>query len=197
MNLSYTALILAAATGPLSSQTRPAVTLRVVNEAGVEARILESAKREAAGILKRADVGILWLDCEAGHADWRSANPCQRDRGPAEFWLRIAAKRPQAAVGEMLAFTELGSSGDGLAGVYYPAIAAMATPDRPPLADILGAAIVHEVGHLILGADAHSPGGVMKAFWGKEQFRQIAIDELGFSADQARKLRSELLRRSQ
>jgi hypothetical protein len=196
MKLEYQALILAAVAWPGLGQPRPAITLRVVNEAGVEERILKPAEREATAILGRAEIDVQWLQCESGQAVWGSINPCQTSRGPAEFWLRIAAKRPKATTGDMLAFTELDAgTGDGLAGVYYPAVVEVATADRPEVAAILGATIVHEVGHLILGANAHSAHGVMNGHWGREQFQQIAIDEIGFSAEQARKMRDALAKR--
>ena len=96
----------------------------------------------------------------------------------------------------MPAFTELDNlSGDGLAGVYYPAVVEAATSDRPEISAILGAAIMHELGHLLLGGNAHSAHGVMNGHWGRGQFEQIAIGELTFTPEQARKMRDALSRR--
>jgi len=62
--------------------------------------------------------------------------------------------------------------------------------------EILGAAIAHEVGHLILGANAHSATGVMLAHWSKQQFRLIGTSALNFSRDQANLLQERIGRRA-
>jgi len=55
---------------------------------------------------------------------------------------------------------------------------------------VLGAAIAHEVGHLLLGSAAHSGQGVMRATWEKEQLELASIGELVFTTEQAAKIRS-------
>jgi hypothetical protein len=72
--------------------------------------------------------------------------------------------------------------------VYYPAALEMASRWRVGVAEILGAAIAHEVGHLLLGADAHAPFGLMQAAWSGRQFELIGLSELDFSRDQAKML---------
>jgi hypothetical protein len=68
----------------------------------------------------------------------------------------------------------------------------MAVKWRSGVGEILGAAIAHEVGHLLLGVDAHSAYGVMKATWSRTQFELIGLGELNFSADQAKMLRERI-----
>src|SRR5260370_20920317 len=104
-----------------NSAPKSIITLRVVNEGGVDNRTLVKAGKESAAILQRAGVHLVWVPCEAGLAVWRSDNPCQRDRGPTDFWMRIVMDKPSVTTDEMLGFTELDeASGEGLAGVYYP-----------------------------------------------------------------------------
>jgi len=179
-----------------AKQPRPTITLRVVNEAGTDDRTLLRAEKEAAAILGRSGVDLVSLACEAGRADWAANNPCERDPKPTEFWLHIVARKPAAAPGDTLGFSELDeASGFGLAGVYYPAAVEAAKTCRADLYEILGAAIAHEVGHLMLGANAHSPQGVMSPHWSKAQYVLISIGELSFTSDQARLLQGEIRRR--
>jgi hypothetical protein len=172
---------------------RPAITIRVVNESEADGKELARAKKEAVRIFAQAGVDLVWLDCELG---W-GGNPCQRERGPWEFWLRIVSHRPAATTRDVLGFAELDEgTGDGLAGVYYPALVATAKKWTVRLGDVMGAAVAHEVGHLVLGANVHSRRGVMQASWGKEQCEQIGISELNFTADQARMFQEQFERRA-
>lgn len=181
-----------AAKGP-----RPTITLRVVNEGGIERGPLKPAEKEAVRIFSHSGIDLVWLNCDPGQAVWGSGNPCQRELGPAEFWMRIVTRRTAVATADMLGFTDLDESQDhGSAGVYYPAAVEMAAQWHATVGEILGAAIAHEVGHLILGANAHSPSGVMFAHWGRAQFERIGISGLNFTADQARMLREGVERRT-
>lgn len=174
----------------------PSVTLRVINEAQVDQRLLGEARKEAAGILKRAGIGLIWLDC-AGDSDAGA-------QGRADFRLRIAAARPSWTSQENLGFAERAGANSS-AGVNYPAIVKLTeklngyahgiTPVAAYTPGVLGSAIAHEIGHLILGANAHYPEGVMRAEWGREQFELIKLGGLNFTRPQAKLLQAEVSRR--
>lgn len=171
----------------------PVITLRVVNEGGVDLRALRVAQKEAVGILEHSGIRLMWLFCEPGWVEWGSSNPCNRDRGRSEFWLRLVARKPAAGSRELLGFTEIDESqGSAAAGIYYPAAVEVARHWSVPVGAVLGAAIAHEVGHLVLGANAHSRTGVMCAHWGLEQFVLIGISELHFTPDQSRAIRERV-----
>lgn len=190
-------------------QLLPAITLRVLNQAQVDKETLRKAREEATEILARAGVGLVWVDCGSSVADSKDREPCQRVRGRAEFWFRLTADRPAWTSENNMGFT-VRTGEDGSAGVYYPAVIRLATAAQksnlyalargfPCIAmftpGFLGAAIVHEVGHLILGVRAHTPDGVMSAQWGPEQFELIWGGKLNFARDQARLLQIEVSRR--
>src|SRR5260370_26654198 len=84
-----------------------AIRLRVVNESAVDRRSMALARKELTEILGRAGVSLIWLTCTSGWADWLSTDPCQRDRAPSEFWLRIVSRRPAGTSTSVLAFSEL------------------------------------------------------------------------------------------
>jgi hypothetical protein len=60
---------------------------------------------------------------------------------------------------------------------------------------MLGRAIAHEIGHLLLGGE-HSAQGIMQAQWGTEQFEYAAGRSMVFTADQERALRSAVKTRN-
>jgi hypothetical protein len=178
---------------PSFGRVLPSITLRVVNEAQVDERLLSEARKEATGILNSAGVGLIWLDCTG------DSESCRGERGPADFRLRLTTERPGWTSRENLGFTEHGS-----AGVNYPAVLRLAeelngyahgiTPVAVYAPGFLGAAIAHEIGHLILGANAHYPEGVMRAEWGREQFESIKVGGLNFAREQAKALHTEVSR---
>jgi len=176
---------------------RPQIILRVINEAGVADRTLRQVQKETAAILGRAGIELVWLDCEDGSADWASGNPCQEISGPADFWLRIRASKSTVAARE-LGYAQLDAVQKiGEAGVSYQAAEELAQRCHAETFQILGAAIVHEIGHLMLGgASAHSPTGVMSAAWGVHELDLVSIGELSFTLAQAKRLRQEIQRRT-
>ena len=171
----------------------PTVTLRVFGDGVVDGRSLTLARRELADILGQAGVSVLWHTCMSGFADWRSTDPCQRDRQSAEFWVRIFNQKPAAVRPDVLAFAEIDDDlGMRSAGVYYSAIAETASRNGIPAGIVLGAALAHEVGHLVLGANAHSHHGLMSPDWRREQFERLSSTGLSFSEKETRMLREEL-----
>lgn len=181
--------------GAGANDTKPTITLRMVNEAGVDHRTISRAVREAAAILDHSGVELVWLSCEAGWADPTSVNPCRQQTGPLEFWFFIVAQKPRGKSTEMVGFTDwVEGSTHGLAGAYYPAAVQLARRDQNDCDtyQILGAAIAHEVGHLLLGANAHSSLGLMQAVWNPVQVKQITTGALNFTPDQSARLKNAI-----
>ena len=177
--------------GASVKNSSPTITLRIVNEAGVDQRTLSRAGSEAAAILGRSGVKLIWLTCEAGWADPTSLNPCRQQTGPLEFWFFVVGRKPRGKSTEMVGFTDWNeSSNHGLAGVYYPAAVELARKYRTDCDayQILGAAIAHEVGHLLLGENTHSSLGLMLAVWDLPQVKRISTGALNFSSDQSKRL---------
>ena len=180
-----------------SQAPKPTVTLRVLNEGAVDARVLVLAKKEAARIFARSGIELVWFDCEpSGSAEWGSVSPCQRDLGPAEFWMRFITRGrllSTESTGDILGFTELEESRiSNTSVVRYAAAVDAAGKWRAGVDQILGAAMAHEVGHLLLGTSAHSAYGVMCGYWGRVQFERIGQGQLCFTASQAKKLREQI-----
>ena len=61
---------------------------------------------------------------------------------------------------------------------------------------MLGAAIAHELGHLLISKE-HSKTGIMKAYLNQSDFRKARKGELRLTAEQARHIRNSGARVSQ
>jgi hypothetical protein len=61
---------------------------------------------------------------------------------------------------------------------------------------LLGRAMVHEVGHLLLGTSRHAAHGLMRAVWSREDLRDGGERQWFFTRADAARMRAALHRRS-
>jgi hypothetical protein len=78
-----------------------------------------------------------------------------------------------------------------LASVYYEYAVRRAKSDdaefETPI--ILGCVIAHELGHLLLGPNGHSAGGIMQGEWGPKQLHLALMGGLLFTSQQSKVIR--------
>jgi hypothetical protein len=64
------------------------------------------------------------------------------------------------------------------------------------MGQVLGHVIAHEVGHLLLNQQVHSPQGIMRGEWSFVDFRDMTSGMLLFTPQQAEFLRADVRRRN-
>ena len=62
---------------------------------------------------------------------------------------------------------------------------------------ILGHAIAHEIGHVLLNAESHAETGIMRGDWNCRDLEAAALRQLLFSDSQASQIQQEVIRRNQ
>jgi hypothetical protein len=82
-----------------------------------------------------------------------------------------------------------GVSGGRFANIMFARVERLAKMTSTDLATVLGHAIAHEIGHLLLPPNAHSSGGIMK---GTLNPLLAAQGVLWFSSDEADRLRARI-----
>ena len=199
MKLSKTkwvALALLTATLPGLSQSAPAempqITVNVYNDARVPEQVLAKAKGEAARIFRRADVKIIWIDCSAargpGARDPACANPMDR----SHLAVRIvpwSSTSGDAVFG--VAF--LSSEGNGAyTDVFYDSVEKLHSESHAGIPILLGHVIAHEMGHLLLGTNAHTGTGIMRPKWQGEELQSLAMGKLLFTPPQVESFKARL-----
>ena len=132
----------------------PIVTVLVYNYTQASIDILAGAEREAGRILGEAGLRPVWIDCldRDSAADLQSC--AKRAREPIDVVLRVLPGHIQGRLQDTLfgfAFPP------ALASVYYEYAGRLASSDTE-ISIMLGCAIAHEVGHLLLGPSSHSAG---------------------------------------
>jgi hypothetical protein len=172
---------------------RPAITVRVVDFAAMPGRTLPQAENVAARILSKAGVDIHWLDCSVADVE---PSGCSQTPGLADLFLRIVISIPHQMSGDALGIAALDAVGGTgqYATVYYGRGENVAETSQADAFPILGAAMAHEIGHLLLGA-RHSPKGVMCGHWHWEELQRLSKGALLFTLEQGEDLRAEINRR--
>ena len=167
------------------------MTVLVYNQTQASAAILAGAEREAGRILGEAGLRAVWLDCLDRHSAADLQELCHKGREPIDVVLRVLPGHIQGRLQDTLfGITFLPT----LASVYYEYAERLATSDKE-VPTILGCAIAHEVGHLLLGQNSHSGGGIMHGEWGPKEFRLALMGGLLFTSQQSKVLQAEARRR--
>jgi hypothetical protein len=88
-------------------------------------------------------------------------------------------------------------SGDGkgcYADLFQERTLELQVESHVDAAIILGHAMAHELGHLLLGTNSHSRDGLMRAHWEPGDLAQAAKGNLLFSSEQSTRMRSRFTR---
>jgi len=188
-------LLLGLALGVLSSGQN--LTIRLYNLANAPARTIGQASAIAGEMLAQAGVAVTW---EAGPQDSLEGRLTDMSTGPTitdtrDYLVASVVKGTPAAfapgaLGYSLPMARQGAH----AMIFYDRIEKLSLSLQvgPDTAIFLGAAIAHEIGHVLLGSTEHSARGVMKARWGPAEFRELACKDLRFVSIDVLRLRMAL-----
>ena len=145
------------------------VTVQLTAPAGIPPRTVQNAQVMAARIFAAAKVRIAWS--ETG----------------ADLHVQIVAKEFHGVATDTAGVSVLTGGDSGYAAVSWPAVQRSAVQMDADPAVALGAAIAHEIGHLLLGP-AHSGSGIMSARLGFHEMKLAARGELLLDAECAKRL---------
>jgi hypothetical protein len=170
----------------------PVLTIQVSNQAEVDGITLMQAEKTATGIFEKAGIETRWIEPAAGgsfplsHIQLKilSAVMSLRSGLPDYF--------PDSAMGL--------APGNGpdrqSAYVFYDRVEAVARNHIADAAQILGHAIAHEIGHLLLNDQSHSSAGIMRGVWNLWDLQNASYGYLLFTPQQVKVMREEVGRRS-
>ncbi len=161
-----------------------AITIRLVDFGNVPEKNMAMAAGIAGYALGKAGVEVTWLRCP-GRAE------CGSEPANGEFRLLILNLRPSRNKGDKTGFAVIPrEAAQRYAGVFYPMVEDGARNLDADPAHLLGAVMAHEIGHLLLGSQAHSRAGIMCPHFRQENIRMATRGELLFTAEQAERIRA-------
>lgn len=180
-------------TGLVAQDQQPALRIYVYDHAGVPQETLAHAERRASDVFRQAGVQTAWYTCSTlGTVRYN----CAGLLGPNTVTLQIVHDGRQIQ-DSVFGAAFLGADGMGQqADIYFDRIRNFSQDEELALPDITGYVVAHELGHLLLGLNAHSWLGIMKATWERSQLEKANKGELWFSRPEAKTIRRRLTQMS-
>ena len=160
-----------------------AIRIHLYDYAGVSAPTLSEAKSFASDVLSRAGVNVIWSDCPT--------TDCARPASPRVLQVRILDRhmaKKVVASKSCLGYALLSGEFSSFASVFFHKALELEKNSNAVRAQILGAMLAHEIGHLLLGKDSHSRQGIMRGVWAETDLRTIARGQIRFSELEERRL---------
>lgn len=194
-----------------SQDTSLTLTIHVCNFAQVDGRTLRDAEKVTSEIFRKAGVETRWVDSASASENKQShlaaygsynLSDIQLDIVPSSMVERLSL--PNNVMG-----LAPGSGRDRqLVYVFYNKVRALAEKEMQARVDggisayairiqILGHAIAHEIGHILLNLESHSDTGIMRAAWDLKQLQDACYGYLVFTQPQVEAIRLEVGRRSE
>jgi hypothetical protein len=149
------------------------VTVRVYDGAMLPDATRHAALAVAGRTVSAASVEVTWVICPG---DGALSTPCTVPVKGRELVVRILRSLgPEDAshlrpLGEALVDARAGAG--VLATIYFDRVVALATAARSDMPTLLGRAIAHEMGHLLLATSAHTRHGLMRAIWSRHELHR-------------------------
>ncbi len=161
------------------------LVVRVYDSYGLPPQQLAEARTTAARILDGAGVEIRWRDC-----------PCAGPVGPVELVVRVTPSTAESEPGSLgFSYVDVDRRAGTLATVYGDRVHALAAASHADEGELLGRAMAHEVGHLVLGTHQHERQGLLRATWTTIELEKNQATDWMLSSADGRRLRSALTRR--
>ena len=160
----------------VTAETRPStLTVRIYNNVGISPEHLRVATREAETILQAAGVSVFLLECWHRDAEPADAHEdCRRAPDGQTLTLRLPAapsSRSTRMVSMGYSLVQVGDRAPFLATVYTDRVMTVARDANVDPHRLLGRAIAHEIGHLLLNTTHHANGGLMREKWTRSELR--------------------------
>jgi hypothetical protein len=178
-------LALAGKTNTVSAQTS-ALQVQVYDYAGLSPAALHVFIARTQEILASSGVSLEVDACARGTVLCESHTGSSR-----QLVIRVVVDASEIKTNARLG--KLGMSiadhnGGTYGTVFLKSAEENASDANLPRTTVLAYAAAHEVGHLLLGAQAHTSRGLMKAIWGHDDFLAMAQNGVHFSPEQVREL---------
>ena len=149
-----------------------AVSVRVYDVSGLDERFRQAALEVAGTTLAPTSVEVTWRVCGMSN---KHASYCDTALAPGELAIRIVrvAAVSDRSGGVRLgdAFIDTHARRGVLATIYLDRVLRLSEQTGADRIALLGHAIAHELGHLLMASNVHGSIGLMRAFWSLEEVR--------------------------
>lgn len=174
---------------------RKLVQLRisVYNSSPFSLSTIERAEAEASYVFRDAGVEVIWLNCPQDAMREASVGRCAVVSFPLHLRLHIL-RVSQGLKPSTVGISFLGEDGVGChAELFYEPIQELQQKTGVAPSVILGHAMAHELGHLLLGTNSHFPNSLMRAHWTRNDLINASILNLRFSPEQSQRIMNRFI----
>ena len=166
------------------------VVVRVYDSAGLDHETKTAALATARAAFATASIDVVWKSCPPA----ARVSPCA---APPTGELMVRLVRPSADRSDRLvalgdAFVDTGTRSAVLATIYVNSVFRFAGATGMATHSLLGYAIAHELGHLLLGSNIHSAHGLMRAIWREDELRRGEKADWSFTPQDIAGIRERL-----
>ena len=181
----------------------PRINVRVYNYAEVSDYVLGRAQKKASAIFQLAGVELNWVPCPCSEEEIPIYASCsQLSSGPAVVYLGIMPREMSDRIGVPPGVLGLSFMPDpdrfAYSGfIFQDRVQLLAQRKYGTPQVILGHALAHELGHLLLGQGSHSRRGLMQLPWTDKVLRLASEARLVFSGEEAASIRRQVRARIQ
>ena len=189
MNTSWKTMLLLVVV-PIAGRAQDrTLTVVVYDYAGLSDSSMNEVETLSAVLLSRAGVRTDWVHC-LGHRQGPRPALCDANLEAGSVLIRImpAHSGQPNKLGDPLGSAVVGNS---FASLYVSETRRYADHNGLQAGSLMAYAMTHEIGHLLLGEN-HALTGIMRAAWGKTEYREMAQRWLGFDAAERQALREAL-----
>jgi hypothetical protein len=171
------------AASPAAAAAVP-IVVRVYDMATANVAGRTAALHEAAQALAGAGGLVEWRDCSRGG----TAYPCRTVRGAGDLVIRIMPKSGPGTAELGVASVDPSGRATVIATIYYDVVRRVASRTGLEEPALLGRAMAHEIGHLLLRAPGHSGSGLMRPLWTDAELAANRRADWAFSDEESRQL---------
>lgn len=186
MKSALLALVLWLASASGSAQT---LVVHLHDYADLSAKEIERLTETVDLVFEHAGIQMIWQNCRAALA---VGSACDTELNVREIVVRILPGGPRSSDDFLhLGRSIVAAAGGNYASVFVPAVRAQAASFGVSFNLLLAYAVVHEVGHCLLG-HGHSYAGLMRSSWNRKDAGEISRLSLHLTKKEARKAAARL-----
>lgn len=176
---------------PALATENPQLVVYVYNDAQASLETLTSAEQHAGRIFSKAGFDITWRNCPCIDGAFNGGDMYSTAVLVLHVTTHIAATTSDPTFG--VAFLDENGVGR-YADIFWQKVQHFQFGSQVNLAAILGSVMAHEMGHLLLGSNAHAIGGIMQPRWNAAELHRIAMGTFLFLPEQVQAMHARVSR---
>ena len=165
------------------------LVVRIYDAAGVAPGDMDRACASVSAILTRVGIEPIWRPCPG--------TVCTEIVTPDEVVVRIVRSGSESPNGSLgYSMIDKSTRAGTLATIYDDRVHALAAESHLDEGLLLGRAMAHEIGHLLLGTSNHSGFGLMRGRWLSDELQRDRQADWVFTSWERADLRHQLVARA-